>query len=196
VQSEQGECFFKLDCRYLGYDGKVFGEVETSLGIAEFRGAKKINTLDVFPLQYHEQEEKLKDTLVSRGREFISLIGMHHRYYKGFAFVNQNEKPNRVYVEGRLMIDAREFTRANPNYSSLRISSHGYRLEESCRDHMRTLAYRTPNDLNIVKTNAMALNEIKEEDLLLCSATVLGFSLSNSLWVSVLKTLSLLRCFP
>jgi hypothetical protein len=53
-QSSQGERFFKLDCQYLDYDGKVFGEVETSLAVDEFRGVKKINTLNVFPLQYHE----------------------------------------------------------------------------------------------------------------------------------------------
>jgi hypothetical protein len=58
-------------------------------------------------------------------------MGMHHRYYKGFAFVKQNEKTNRVYVESRVMIDAKEFKRANPNYSSLRINSHGYLFEET-----------------------------------------------------------------
>lgn len=65
-QSPQGECFFKLDCRYLDYDGKVFGEIETSLAIAEFQGVKKINSLDIFPLQYHKQAEKLTDALIAR----------------------------------------------------------------------------------------------------------------------------------
>jgi hypothetical protein len=73
--SSQGECFFKLDCRYFDYDGKVFGEVEIPLGIPQFRGVKKINTLDVFPLKYHEQVEELKDILVACGQKFISLMG-------------------------------------------------------------------------------------------------------------------------
>ena len=122
-QSSQGECFFKLDCRYLDYDGKVFGEAEASLTVAEFRGVKKINTLDVFPLQYHEQTEKLKDALTARGRKFISLIGIHHRNYKGIAFIKQKEKYDKVYVGSRVMIDACEFKQVNPNYSSLRINS-------------------------------------------------------------------------
>jgi hypothetical protein len=44
------------------------------VAIANFWGVKKINTLDVFPLQYHEQVEKLNDALVARGWKFISLI--------------------------------------------------------------------------------------------------------------------------
>jgi hypothetical protein len=85
--SSQGECFFKLDYQYFDYNGKVFGEVEISLDIPQFWGVKKINTLNVFPLKYHEQVEELRGTLVARGQKFISLMGKHHCYYKGYAFV-------------------------------------------------------------------------------------------------------------
>jgi hypothetical protein len=181
-QSSQGECFFKLDCRYLDYDGKVFGEVKTSLAIAEFRGVKKINTLDVFPLQYHEQAEKLKDALTARGRKFISLIGIHHRNYKGIAFIKQKGKYDKVYMESRVMIDASEFKQVNPNYSNSRISSRADLFEEPFL-HDLFLRWDTPsNDSNAVKTNGIAPNETKGEDLLLCSPTVLGFSFSNKLW--------------
>ena len=33
----QGQKYFKLSCRYLTHDGKLFGEVATSLRISEFR---------------------------------------------------------------------------------------------------------------------------------------------------------------
>ncbi|KAI9767831.1 MAG: hypothetical protein M1839_004332 [Geoglossum umbratile] len=166
-QSSQGECFFKLDCRYLDYNGKVFGEVETSLAVAEFWGAKKINTLDVFPLQYHEQAEKLRDALTTRGRKFISLIGIYHRNYKGIAFIKQKGKYDKV----------------NPNYSSSRISSRADLFEEPF-SHDPFLGWGSPsNDSKAVKTNSIAPNETKGEDLLLCSPTVLGFSFSNKLWL-------------
>jgi hypothetical protein len=80
---------------------------------------KKINTLDIFPLQYHEQAEKLKDALIVRGRKFISLIGIHHRNYKGIAFVRQKEKYDKVYVKGRVMIDASEFKQGQPELQQL-----------------------------------------------------------------------------
>jgi hypothetical protein len=185
-QSSQGEHFFKLDCRYLDYDGKVFGEVETTLAVAEFRGVKKINTLDVFPLQYHEQVEKLKDALITYGRKFISLIGVHHRSYKGIAFVKRKEKYNKVYVKGRVMIDASEFKQVDPNYSSSRISSRADLFEEPFSYHRLGWDTLFSNDSKAVKTNSKLPNEIKEEDLLLCSPTVLGFSFSNKLWCECL----------
>ena len=83
--------------------------METSLAVTEFQGAKKINALDVFPLQYHEQTEKLKDALTARGWKFISLIGIYHRNYKGIAFIKQKGKYDKVYVESRVMIDASKF---------------------------------------------------------------------------------------
>ncbi|KAI9765879.1 MAG: hypothetical protein M1839_005295, partial [Geoglossum umbratile] len=182
-QSSQGECFFKLDCRYLDHNGKVFGEVETSLAVAEFRGAKKINTLDVFPLQYHEQAGKLKDALTARGRKFISLIGIYHRNYKGIAFIKQKGKYDKVYVESRVMIDASEFKQVNPNYSSSRISSRADLFEEPFL-HDPFLGWDSPsNNSKAIKTNGIAPNETKGEDLLLCSPTVLGFSFSNKLWL-------------
>ncbi|KAI9766368.1 MAG: hypothetical protein M1840_006632 [Geoglossum simile] len=182
-QSSQGECFFKLDCRYLDYNRKIFGEVETSLAVAEFRGTKKVNTLDVFPLQYHEQAEKLKDALTARGRKFISLMGIYHRNYKGIAFIKQKGKYDKVYVESQVMIDASEFKQVNPNYISLRISPHANLFEEPFL-HDPFLGWDShSNDLKAIKTNGIAPNETKGEDLLLCSPTVLGFSFSNKLWL-------------
>ena len=137
---------------------------------------KKINTLDVFPLQYHEQAEKLKDALTARGRKFISLIGIHHRNYKGIAFIKQKEKYDKVYVGSRVMIDACEFKQVNPNYSSSRINSRADLFEDPVWGSLSS------NDSKAVKTNGIAPNETKEEDLLLCSPTVLGFSFSNKLW--------------
>ncbi|KAI9770678.1 MAG: hypothetical protein M1839_003062 [Geoglossum umbratile] len=183
-QSSQGECFFKLDCRYLDYDGKVFGEVETSLAVTEFRGVKKINTLHVFPLQYHEQAERLKDALAARGRKFISLIGIHHCNYKGIAFAKPKGKYDKVYVENRVMIDAGEFKQINPNYNSSRINSRTDLFEESfLYDRILGWDSFSSKDSKAVKTNGIAPNETKKEDLLLCSPTVLGFSFSNKLWL-------------
>ncbi|KAI9859112.1 MAG: hypothetical protein M1813_007068 [Trichoglossum hirsutum] len=148
---------------------QLFGEVETTLAVAEFRGVKTINTLNIIPLQYNEQVGKLKDALITCGRKFISLIGIHHRSYKGIAFVKRKEKYNKVYVKGQAMIDASEFKQVNPNYSSSRISSRADLFEELFSYHS-------------VKTDSKSPNEIREEDLLLRSPTVLGFSFNNKLW--------------
>ena|SRR5438552_4176415 len=45
--------YYHMSCRYLDFNGNVFGEAPTEVGIPKFRGRKRINTLDAFPLRYH-----------------------------------------------------------------------------------------------------------------------------------------------
>ena len=63
----QGLTFFQLNCRYLDYNGKSVGEASTSIGILEFQGIKKINALDIFPLEYHRKKEEVKSSLIAQG---------------------------------------------------------------------------------------------------------------------------------
>ena len=180
--SPQNETTFNLNCQYLDFDGKVFGEVTTTLSIAEFQGVKKINTLDVFPLQYHEQKEEVKSTLCARGRRFISLRGMHHVNYKGNAFLRECGKPVKGYVEGRVMIDASEFSQNNANYSSSHFISRSDIF--SLQDDSLKWGYnvRQEKDSTTVKSNSTVLSEMREEDLMICKPSVLGYSFSNRLW--------------
>ena len=48
-----GEKSYRLDCRYFDFDGKIVGEVSTSIDIPKFRDCVRINTLKAFPLSYH-----------------------------------------------------------------------------------------------------------------------------------------------
>lgn len=56
--------YFHMDYRYLDFDGKVFGGVQFKIFMKKFRGAKQINTLEVFPLQYYLSESEARAQLV------------------------------------------------------------------------------------------------------------------------------------
>lgn len=122
---ERGK-FFQLDCHYIDYDGKTFGEANAVLEIDEFRGARRIDSLGVFPLAYHEDEEQVRTGLIERGRKFGSLKGMHYKFYKGLAFFKRKRGAVRLNVNGRIMVDPSTFRRINPNYrmSPVKESSH------------------------------------------------------------------------
>lgn len=122
---ERGK-FFQLDCHYIDYDGKTFGEANAVLEIEEFRGARRIDSLRVFPLAYHEDEEMVREKLIERGRKFGSLKGTHYKFYKGLAFFKRKKGAVRLNVSGRIMVDPNTFRRINPNYrmSPVRDSSH------------------------------------------------------------------------
>jgi hypothetical protein len=55
------------------FDGKVFSEVPLETGILKYRGSVPVNSLDVFPLQYHENAKQVRADPVECGRKFGSL---------------------------------------------------------------------------------------------------------------------------
>ncbi len=76
---DNGVEYFHLECHYVDFDGKAFGETPIELAILKFRGIKRIDSLNTFPLEYHSNKDKVKAHLIQCGRKFISLIGVHHR---------------------------------------------------------------------------------------------------------------------
>lgn len=78
--------YFHIKGRYVDFNGKVFGKVPINTGILKFRGSKPINSLDIFPLQYHENVDQVRAELVKCGQKFGSLKSVGHLQYSGTAF--------------------------------------------------------------------------------------------------------------
>ena len=170
-----GITYFHMECRYLDSDGAVFGEVSVALGIAKFAGVKRIVTLAAFPLAYHPRRSEIKTSLVERGRRFVSLLGVHHLQYCGNAFFTEKGEVVKVPIKGRIIVDAAFFRENNPNYVRPRIS--GLTEKRSLDDGW--FSFEPENE---VKNNGREPSKMTEEDLLLCSPTVRGWSFGNKLW--------------
>ena len=91
-------------------------------------------------------------------------------------------QPIKVPINGRLMIDVIYFREANPNYTRPRIN-------ESIKHESSDGAWiifgsddRPTNQSDQVKSNGKVPAEITEDDLILCSPTVPGFSYGIKLW--------------
>jgi hypothetical protein len=67
----------------------------------------------------------IKAHLVEWGRKFASLMGVHHRQYRGDAFYLRKGQSIKAPVNSRVMIDTVCFQEANPNYTRPRISKSG-----------------------------------------------------------------------
>ena len=182
-----GTKYYSLGCRYLDFNGEVFGEVSIELKIMKFRGTKRINTLEAFPLQYHRSSNSIKADLVQCGRKFVSLIGSHHRQYYGSAFYMKKDEAIQVPVNSRIMVDANFFRKMNPNYSVSRVTEPAVL---SATEDGWILFDDAPSKppLDQVKSNGIEPAKMKEDELLTCSPTVPGFSFGNKLWR---KTISL-----
>ncbi|GFG17794.1 hypothetical protein IFM61392_10224 [Aspergillus lentulus] len=167
----KGDCF-EIQCQYFDYDGEVFGESTEILQIEMFSGARRIENLPAYPLEFHPDPE-IWSRLVSAGRKFVSLIGCYHRQYEGNVFVQHKDQLMKVHVSSRIMVDAQQFRKWNPNYARLTTKKPHTDMFGQILDH---------EIVDRVQSNGMDPGELKEEELAICSPTVLGFSLNEKIW--------------
>lgn len=102
--------------QYFEYDGKQFGYGHMMEEIIEFRGAKKITSLNCYPLKYHKNESQLREDLVERGKKFVALSGVNYKSHQGLAYYKKKKSVIKVNVNGRVMVDSAIHRRINPNY--------------------------------------------------------------------------------
>ncbi|KUI63725.1 ATPase family AAA domain-containing protein 3B [Cytospora mali] len=108
--------FYFIDGKYFEYDGKQFGYGHMMQEIGEFRGAKKITSLNCYPLKYHKNEAQLRKDLVERGKKFVALSGVHYKSHQGMAYYKKKKAVIKVNINGRVMVDPAIHRRINPNY--------------------------------------------------------------------------------
>ncbi|KAL3471826.1 hypothetical protein BJX99DRAFT_15722 [Aspergillus californicus] len=109
--------WYRIDGRYLDYDGKTFGMGTMAADVESFKGARKITSLECYPLKYHREASEVKAKLIERGKKFVSLRGMNYRFHKGIAFTKKKRSILKVNINGRVMVDPALHRRINPNYS-------------------------------------------------------------------------------
>lgn len=109
--------FYYIEGKYVEYDGKRFGYGTLFEEIPEFRGAKKITSLPCYPLAYRKDKEKVRDSLIERGKKFVALNGVHFKAYSGMAFMKRKKDVLKFNItNSRVMVDPAIFRRINPNY--------------------------------------------------------------------------------
>lgn len=177
-----------MECRYLDFDGKVFGEVSTNIAIPRFRGTKRINMLEAFPLKYHSNESSVRANLLECSRKFVSLRGAYHCHCCDTAFFMHKGDLIQFSINSQIMIDASLFQKTNPNYSRPDVT----KLEDI--DKAFDLSYQTScvtefkelEPANLIRSYEKGLAEMKEDDFLICCPTVLGFSFNDKIWGEIL----------
>ncbi|KAK3361216.1 hypothetical protein B0T24DRAFT_692059 [Lasiosphaeria ovina] len=108
--------FYLICGKYFEYDGKQFGYGAMYSEVKEFRGTRRITSLNCYPLKYHKHETQLRKDLIARGRKFVSLSGVQYKSHQGLAFYKKRKSVVKVNVNGRIMVDPGTHRRINPNY--------------------------------------------------------------------------------
>lgn len=184
--TSDGTKYFHIRERYVDFDGKEFSKVSIQTGILKFRGSKPINSLDVFPLRYHENADQVRAELVKCGQKFGSLKSVRHLQYSDKAFQVVKREPVATSVSSKIMINAAQFRKVNPNYIKPNIikTADNSSSNSSTIDLWDWLADRSPPPpgANEVKVNRVGIDMQDKDNLVICSPTVLGYSLNNKLW--------------
>ncbi|KAL6304715.1 P-loop containing nucleoside triphosphate hydrolase protein [Sparassis latifolia] len=169
--------------------GKAFGRVQNRVFLPLFKGTVKINSLDAFPINYHPAEAELRRTLLTRGRKWMSLRGVHHMHYKGTSAmacaVGSMKKLVRFNVNSRVMVDRGNFKRLNPNYE-LPVT----KTEAPIQNDVEYDRYGNPVNnnrgipaLRVQSKTQPKQEELTEDEIILTSPVVYGFSLSDKIWL-------------
>ncbi|CAG8981848.1 hypothetical protein HYALB_00014000 [Hymenoscyphus albidus] len=172
--------YFHIKGNYVEFDGKVLGKVPVQTAILSFRGSKSISTLEAFPLLHHLTRETVQEELTECGRKFCSLVGVSHREYKGRAFQMEKGKAVEISVNSRIIVDPAMFQEVNPNYARPSVFKRSGSID--IWELMLNDDPSTQLDESTLK-KSVDLDRLDAEDLLICSPTVLGFSLEDHLWL-------------
>ena len=135
--------------------------------------------MEVYPLEYHPEKQKVVEQLADRGRKFRSLIGAHFRRYEGHGFYIAKKEVKKFPVSGRVMVNAASFREKNPNYFFPRVDdkpSKGRRWLYSTEDDSGDDSSEIGRE---VKTQKIPCST---EDLLICSETIYAFCFQRKRW--------------
>lgn len=218
--AERRECIMKgkyylVEGKYFEYDGKHFGHEALSEELSHFSGARKITSLNCYPLKYHRDEARVRTQLIERGKKFVALGGVYFKSYSGIAHTRQRKGGILKFniQTSRIMVDPAMFRRINPNYFSSTIQSDDndcsddevseYSSNERAFDsHARLPIRRLQKIEGEVCVSAAGTKdssgeekrssdlkdensppEISDEDYMMASPFVAGFSFSEKMWL-------------
>lgn len=198
-QTRCGNCY-SLGCQIVDWDGENFGLGSEQFSVWEFEGTMKITKLSAYPLEYHPNLSKVKDELYARGKLFEELSGYHYKQYEGIAIGQGPWGPVKYNVDSRIIIDTYAWNRFNPNRQvslnalakpikrvAVSVNSNVDADEdEDDYDEEYDDEYSEPYDPDVAcgEGQKSSLTSLTKDQLLLCSASLKGYSLKNKKWLT------------
>lgn len=189
---------YALSCQMVDWDGEAFGLQGTQFHVYEFQGTIQITKLSAYPLEYHPNLFQVKDALIQRGKKFQELSGYHYKNYQGIAIGEGSFGPVKYSVDGRIIIDTYAWNRFNPNKQvhlsalSKPIKNAGQVYSDHDEDDSdgslsESDSYVDEEDYESdgnVATGEKKPTALTNDQLLLCSASLKGYSLKNKKWLT------------
>ncbi|KAL2794820.1 P-loop containing nucleoside triphosphate hydrolase protein [Aspergillus keveii] len=162
-QRDNGARFFSVSGTLLRTDGRDFGRATVDVEIDQYEGARKISSLDVFPLSRHAEEEAVRKRLFARGKKYLALLDqpacMDYPVpyaVKEATLPNRETKLEKFNARGRVMIDP-----------------EGYYLHNSSSKLNDPVAYLQ---------DVVEVKDLPEDQVIFCAPGINGFSFTQKTW--------------
>ena len=188
VTCEKGGTRLTITVKTLTFDGNGFVWREKKLHIPRFEGNIPITELSHYPIEFHEDSERLKRQLMDRGRKVLDLQGLHYRTYDGIA--QELGKGNASHnVEGRILIDMAGYNKYHLSQGKREAGD-----PETVRNAETTLV--RANESEAQDGNNSSLKRLSEEEqarnkaemlekehlLMFIDPLIMGYALKNKMW--------------
>jgi hypothetical protein len=170
-----------------GTNALGFFRTQSRVMLPQFEGTVKITSLDAYPIQFHPHEAEIKRSLIARGKKWSKLTGIHHMDYKGTAGFKCQGKVIKYNLNSRIMIDRSNFKRINPNYSFSMPKQDAINFPNPDVG-WGDAPIADPNmyshiPLQVESNTQREKPELTDEELLITSPVLMGFSLADKLWL-------------
>ncbi|RSL63257.1 hypothetical protein CEP54_005304 [Fusarium duplospermum] len=192
-QYNHSEKHTRVIAKYVDWDGQRFGYTTAALKVHEFSGTRKLSELEVYPASLLPSPDETRSRLISRGKKFHSLQGVHHRTYSGrVTFTDPSrDKDGQLHIEERVMVDVAAYLDSNwhkrhdlDSLVSTSIVPSICVAEDThqCSDAEPTSSSESEHHLHAQTGRGTEPDHLTDQQYLLCSPYVRGYSLKTKLW--------------
>lgn len=178
-----GTPFFYAEGSVLHTDGQDFGHATVQVVIDAYAGARKIHSLDFYPLSHHSDAKGVRERLLVRGKKYLSLLdGPMCRDYSvphGVQEVTRadgNTAVEKFNVSIYRQAHCLPFCLRYQAQGRVMIDPEGYYLHNT--DSLL-------NQPEVSLKNVLDRGSLTDDQIILCSATINGFSFSQKTWCQV-----------
>ncbi|KIL83692.1 hypothetical protein FAVG1_13085 [Fusarium avenaceum] len=86
--------------QFMNTEPDGFGLNSHTARLFYFQDVREIKLLPFLPLHFHPQRESIRARLISRGRKFHQLQGLHHKFYQGLAWLGRGDVEHETTLGG------------------------------------------------------------------------------------------------
>lgn len=112
-----------LHCYYIDCNGTSYGPVIHTFEIRDFEGERDITSLEIYPMRFVKDVEKMKSNLRRQGELFRSVMTEKHLCYDGWTLTHEpmgdddDKQRNSEHIDGDVIIDFVEGYKADSSLS-------------------------------------------------------------------------------